>query len=252
MTPSNWILDIETMLKHATALGEEQEAAAAAVNARAHESLDKNLGNGKLLLISMLKFLQVSFPGPPPQQVESDKESLILLLAFVQGHAYVEQLICEGQYVKACPALRQDYEFRTRMRELRLDTGRPGKPLNVANAPQGSQRFYGQLSKVVHPQTPALLLNFLQSWEHEDSLAVSHLPHFVGLLAAYLWTIHVWTTFEIAREALLLYAAFYGTDSESIKRATFELERATWSLEAGGFEFVSAEAPEPERPPTGR
>jgi len=231
-----WFLDIEPVLQKASELRQELDAVAEAVRGETAKAVDGNLVNGKWLLLATVKLLQAAYPYPPVIQTESDKERLILLLAFVQGHAYVEELIAEGQYIKACSVLRQDYEILTRMRELRGGVDRRGEVPNIKHAPEGTQRFYSQLTAIAHPATPLLLLNFLRGWEGAASdVGISHLPHFVAPLASHLMTLHVWMVFEVTREALLLFMDLYGEDSEALKRAEFEFNRAILSLEQAGL-----------------
>lgn len=237
-----WIIELPVFLQLADSLRQEIEVAASSVRTQASTAINQNLVQAQRHLLAIFKHLNNAFSAPLGERPQGDKERLLILVSFVQGAGYVEELIAEGQYIKSCSALRQDYEFITRIRELRkgvAQTGaRPNMP-NIRNAPEGSQRFYGQLSKIVHPVQPALLLNFLQSWDGPaKELVVSHLPHLVPQLASHLYLIHVWLTFEFAREALFLFSDMYGKDTDALERATFELNRAIWSLEAAGLTFT--------------
>lgn len=242
---ADWICDLPNFLKLADELHAEMNAAGSTVSTSTINSIDRQMVHAQNHLLAILKHLhKSSFTTATTDSSEKEKERLLLLVSFVQGVGDVEDLIAEGQYIKACPALRQDYEFLTRVRELREGTARAGERPNVSNAPEGSQRFYGQLSKIVHPVHPAMLLNFLQSWEDKSSsIGVTHLPHFVRPLASHLYTIHVWLTFEFTREALLLSADVCGK-SEALDRATFELGRAIGALEAAGFTFTIPKEPD--------
>ncbi len=236
-----WITDLSFFGRLADEFEAEMNAAGDTVRAQSARSINQQLILGRQQLLAILKHLYGSFDALPKDQSQDAKERLILLVSFVQGTGHVEELIAEGQYIKACPALRQDYEFLTRLRELREGTARAGERLNVRNAPEGSQRFYGQLSGIVHPTRPALLLNFLQSWDQGDEeVVINHVPRFIAGLAAHLYLILVWLTFEFSREALVLYADLCGRD-DALDRAAFELRRAIWTLQAAGLRFTGPE-----------
>ena len=217
-------------------LQSEMRGAAETIRSQTSSSLDTHLIEARRCSMSVLKYLESSFSHSGDRS-ESQNLRLLLIIAFVQGCDSVEELIVSGQYVKACPAIRQDYETITRLLELREGKGTSGTNPNIRNAPKGSQRFYGQLSQVTHPKDPARLLNFLRSWERDATgLVVSHVPHFVKPLAAYLFYIHVWLLFELTREALLLYTEMYG-HGPSLDRAVLQFDKVFSALEAAGMTF---------------
>ncbi len=235
---SEWINDVTEFLERAGNFKAQLDEASELVLAEAIREVDKDLMAAKLRLIGTLHFLNETFKDPPRNPKVAEKERLILLVSFAQGAGHVEELIGEGQYIKACAVIRQDFEFLTRMCELRKGTARIGKRPEIRNAPEGSQRFYGQLSKIAHPETPALLLNFIQTWEDaQKAQVISHIPRFVSGLANYLFMIHAWLAFEFAREGVFLYAEMFGRQ-DAIDRAAFEVTRASWSLETAGLVFL--------------
>ncbi len=234
---ADWIGDLPNFLMLADELHGEMNASGATTRTSTIYNIDRQMMHARRHLLAILKYLHNSFTPATTDVSENEKERILLLVSFVQGVDHVESLITEGQYIKACPAIRQDYEFLTRVRELRKGIAKTAETPNVKNAPEGSQRFYGQLSKIVHPVHPAMLLNFLQSWEDEsNSIVVIYLPHFVEPLASHLYMIHIWLTFEFTREAILLYADVCG-QNEALNRAIFELERTISTLEAIGITF---------------
>ena len=241
---ADWIGDLPNFLMLADELHGERNASGATTRTSTTYNTDRQMMHARRHLLAILKYLHNSFTPVTTDVSENEKERILLLVSFVQGVGHVESLITEGQYIKACPAIRQDYEFLTRVRELRKGIAKTGETPNVKNAPEGSQRFYGQLSKIVHSQHPAMLLNFLQSWEGgSNSIVVTHLPHFVRPLASYLYMIHVWLTFELTREAVLLYADMCGKN-EAYDRAIFEIGRAINTLEASGITFAMPKKPD--------
>lgn len=228
--------DDSRFLTFADQLQSEITDAADKIRSETKGNLDTDLIEARRRSKGILKYLETSFPHHGDRS-ESENLRLLLIIALVQGIDSVEELIATGQYVKACPTIRQDYESVTRIRELRQRTGMIGTTPNVRNAPEGSQRFYGQLSKITHAQDPSLLLNFLRSWEREQqSVVVSHVPHFVQPLAAYLFYIHVWLVFEVTREALLLFADMYGHGS-TLDQAVIEFDKVITLLEKTGVTF---------------
>ena len=234
----SWITDIEAFLQFGRDFHRELQQVGDAIGAETSKAIDGNLSNGRKLLVSVLRHLQINHTFQPTVQSDIGKEGLILLVAFSQGLDIVSDLIIRGYYIKACAAMRQDYEFMTRLAEVRAGLVRPGQKSNMKNAPAGNQIFYGQLSKIVHPRTPALLLNFIEQWEDEGSgLAISHLPRSIPGLVDHLYRIHVWIVFEVTREALLLFASLYGSELHEYPRSEFEFNRAIWNLEAAGFTF---------------
>lgn len=241
---AEWIGDLPNFLMLADELHGEMNAYGATTRTSTTYNTDRQMMHARRHLLAILKYLHNSFTSATTDVSENEKERILLLVSFVQGVGHVESLITEGQYIKACPAIRQDYEFLTRVLELREGTAKTGDRPNIRNAPEGSQRFYGQLSKIVHPVHPAILLNFLQNWEDEsNSIVVTHLPHFVRPLASHLYKIHVWLTFEFTREAVLLYADMCGKN-EAYDRAIFEIGRAINTLEATGITFTMPKKPD--------
>lgn len=242
MLKPEWIEDVRAFLQHAGALEQEMTAAADSVRAESEKGIDQNLITARSRILGILKYLHQEFAIPAGDRPLGEKERLILLVSFVQGARYVEAMIAEGQYLKSCAVLRQDYEFLTRTRELRFGTANADMRPNVRNAPEGSQRFYGQLSKVVHPQTPTLLMNFLNTWEDSSGdVVISHLPHWIAQLSNYLYLIHAWLAFEFAGEAILLFGELPAGNQEALARAAFELNRSAWGLEKAGLVFTDAE-----------
>ena len=120
MLKPEWIEDVRAFLQHAGALEQEMTAAANSVRAESEKGIDQDLIAARSRLLGTLKYLHQEFAIPAGDRPLGEKERLILLVSFVQGARYVEAMIAEGQYLKSCAVLRQDYEFLTRTRELRL------------------------------------------------------------------------------------------------------------------------------------
>jgi hypothetical protein len=72
-----------------------------------------------------------------------------------------EELISEGQYVKAAGTLKQDLEVLARIGETIQGVERVGRTPNVRYAPAGAGPLYGQLNKVAHPSDPTLIATLL-------------------------------------------------------------------------------------------
>ena len=154
-------------------------------------------------------------------------------------------LITEGQYIqKACPAIRQDYEFLTRVLELREGTAKTGDRPNIRNAPEGSQRFYGQLSKIVHAVHPAILLNFLQNWEDESQLNYGNTSSTLRQTTCLppIQDSRLADLFEFTRSDSTLRRLVW--PNEALDRATFELGRTISTFEATGITFTMPKKPD--------
>src|SRR5262249_18356787 len=154
-----------------------------------------------LNIMSALAAILHGRSGQPGKTSESISNRLLLICLYVQGAGFTERLISEGQYVKAAAVLKQDFEFLARIREFAKGTAKYGKVPNAKSAPEGSQRFYGELNDVAHPSKANLLKTLVSDYVAGDVNGVSPIPGFKRETARALYELHIFLSFEIAREA---------------------------------------------------
>ena len=131
---ADWISDLPNFLMLADELHGEMNASGATTRTSTTYNTDRQMMHARRHLLAILKYLHNSFTPATTDVSENEKERILLLVSFVQGVGHVESLITEGQYIKACPAIRQDYEFLTRVLELREGTAKTGDRPNIRNA----------------------------------------------------------------------------------------------------------------------
>lgn len=200
-----------------------------------------DLLEARLSLLAIAWHLLNAKAGVPGQTNPSVSERITLIMTFFQGVPTVESMISEGQYIKAAALLKQDYETLTRIREVKKSVARPHTTPNVRNAPEGSQRFYGELNDVAHPSSLLHLRSLL--YEHNDGpiRGVSCLPTFVSHTAHSFYSLHVWLLLELTREYILLMAEMYPDDG-CVTKAVIAFEFPTECVCRAGFVVTGPEA----------
>jgi len=194
--------------------------------------------DGRLQLLAISAYLLNQKDGIPGKTSEKISERLTLLMVFLQGVCATETLISEGQYIKAAAALKQDIEILARIAEVKHDAAKQGRVPNVRYAPEGSQRFYGQLNDVAHPSNLELLQALLGHREDGAVQGISYIPTFIEETALGLYELHVWLLFEAVREHLLLFMEMYGETDEEIKPVMRWVANAVETLKQAGFTFA--------------
>lgn len=179
--------------------------------------------------------LKALVPGKTDERIS---ERLLLTAVFFQGVYATETLVSEGQYIKAAAALKQDFEIVARIGEIAQGTDKYGKTPNAKYAPEGSQKFYGQLNDVAHIAKSDLLQDLVSV--HADGMirALSPVPRFYPDVAKGLYELHVWLLLQLCREMIALYFELYGNESPEVRRAlqwflttTEILRTAAWTIE---------------------
>ena len=191
--------------------------------------------DSRLMLLSIIRYTHAFKSGIPGITNESISNRLQLIAQYAQGVGISETTISEGLYVKANAVLKQDYEILTRIREYKANAAKPGKTPNVKHAPEGSQRFYGDLNSVAHPSNPAILSGLTNQLIDGVVCGVSSCPIFIKEVARSHYEFHVWLTLEIARESLVLAMEMYPDAQQQLLPAMKMFKCAVEKLESVGF-----------------
>lgn len=86
----------------------------------------------------------------PIRHAPNGRHQLVLLAALVQGSHVANDLVMQGQYLKACVCLRQDIEYLAALRQDRAeDDRRDNKPPDMKYCPE-FRRFLSELGHVAH------------------------------------------------------------------------------------------------------
>lgn len=194
--------------------------------------------DARLQLLAISAHLLNQKNGVPGKTSAQISERLTLIMAFLQGVYATETMISEGQYIKATAALKQDLEILARIAEVKHHIAKQGRVPNVKYAPEGSQRFYGQLNDVAHPCNIELLQSLLRSHHDGEVHGVSYIPTFVEETALGLYELHVWLLFEAVREHLLLFIEMYGEEDSAMNKAARWTLTAVDTLRRAGFTFT--------------
>ncbi len=227
----------ERFLRHAIAFEATVEQVGQSVRATSIASYKIEWLDARMILLACSGNLFFSRAGAPGITNSSISHRLLLVCAFFQGTTVTESLVSEGQYIKATSALKQDYELLTRIREVKAGQAVAGQTPNVRHAPEGSQRFYGELNKIAHPSNPDLLTQVLAITRDGDSVGPSPVPKFAPTTAASLYELHVWLILEVFREQLLLFLELYPNETDLLPSIMPHFAIALAALEKAGFIF---------------
>lgn len=186
--------------------------AAQAIREQSKQAYGPVLLDARLQLLAIAQVAIASRQGEPGATTPGINDRLLLTNALFQGVSVVEALISEGQYVKAASALKQDIEILARIGETLQGTQIVGRTPNVAYAPAGARKLYGQLNNVAHPSDPGLIATLLATFANGAARGVTYVPMFVRETAVALYEVHVWLLLEGCREVIRLLADLYGRD----------------------------------------
>jgi hypothetical protein len=172
--------------------------------------LDSRLINARVLIASMIAELIEIREGIPGKTNEITGQILNLIATFIQGFGISENLIFEGQYSKVSAVLKQEYEILTRINELKENDAKEGKNPNVKYAPKGSQKIYGKLNDISHPSNSDIISELLRKYNYAKVNGVSPLPIYDKHYSENLYKSHLFISYEILKELILLLNEIYG------------------------------------------
>ncbi|MEA2524047.1 MAG: hypothetical protein QOF73_1274, partial [Thermomicrobiales bacterium] len=185
----------------------------------------------RMVLVGLVAALLHDHSGVPGKVEPGLSERITLMAGFLHGIGATEDLISEGQYIKAAAALKQDLEILARLREVQEGNHRAGRVPNVRAVP-GAGRLYGALNDVAHPSNPRLLELLMERRAVTDAAAgVSPLPTFVPRTAVELYEVHVWSLLMMSRELATLVQELYPEE-----RALSNEWVTTWASQAARLE----------------
>lgn len=175
-------------------------------------NLDPKLIKSRVLIASMISELLEIREGIPGNTNETTSQILHLTATFIQGFGVSENLLFEGQYSKVSAVLKQEYEILTRINELKENSAKEGKNPNVKYAPKGSQKIYGKLNDISHPSNPEIISELLRKYNYANVKGVSPLPIYDKYYSENLYTSHLFISYEILKEMILLLNEIYGDE----------------------------------------
>ena len=193
--------------------------------------------DARLQLMAISAHLLEGREGVPGNSSSEISDRLTLVMVFLQGAYVTETLISEGQYIKASAALKQDIEILARIAEAKHNVAKAGRVPNVKHAPEGSQRYYGQLNDIAHPSNLHILQALLSQFHDGEVHGLSYVPAFVEDTALAMYELHVWLLFEVVREHLLLFMEMYGKDADELRSVTPWFAGTVETLTRAGFIF---------------
>lgn len=194
----------------------------------------QSLLDARLQLLSIIFTLLEYKSGIPGVTNASISERLQLCSAFAQGVSATEDVISEGQYVKAAAVLKQDYELMTRIRAARGGNAQYGTLPNIRHAPEGSQRLYGALNDIAHIAKNDILASVMDRLAIGKVDGICVFAAFNKELAQDLYQVHVWLCLEVAREMLTLAVEMYGKETIPLQVIRF-FRLVIDNLKAAGF-----------------
>jgi len=198
----------------------------------------------RLLMITALADLQSFRAGIPGKTNEKLGDVLRLIVVFWQGQFCTEQMISEGQYIKASAVIKQEIEIITRITEVKQGVAKDGKTPNVKYAPSMLNLHYGDMNDIAHISKPAML-DTLTSFDKGAFRGVSIQPIFHEGISKKLYEIHLSIFYNIVVEAIELFQQLYPEDMELVLPACKLLEVVEEILAESGFAFSSSSSKQP-------
>jgi len=169
----------------------------------------------RLLMITALADLQSFRVGIPGKTNENLGEILRLIVIFWQGQFCTEQMISEGQYIKASAVIKQEIEIIARIAEIKQGVAKDGDTPNVKHAPSMLKLHYGDMNNIAHISKPAML-DALTSIDKGIFRGVSIQPIFHEGISKNLYEIHLIIFYNITLEAIELFQQLYPDDMELV------------------------------------
>lgn len=229
---------VDAFLKASLDLEGAITASSAVIREKSKMAYDHALLDSRLSLIGVFASLlgfRTEVPGITNERIS---EVLNLIVVFVQGATVTEALISEGQYIKAAAVLKQDLELLARIREVQKGVAKYGKTPDVKHT-EHMRRFYGELNNVAHIAKIDLLQQLISKYEDGSVKGVSPIPAFNKAVAINLYQLHILLLFEIAREAFILTAEMYPSDTEdTVEAIKHWLATVARLEEAGVFKIL--------------
>lgn len=233
--------DIEVLKSKALTLGNQVNSTwikqAQHIRAKSEDVYGRVLIEARLIMITALTDLQVFRAGIPGNTNEKLGEILQLITVFWQGEFYTEQLISEGQYIKATAVIKQEIEIITRILEIKKGVAKDGKTPNVKYAPPMLNLHYGDMNNIAHISKP-WMLKILTSVDQGSFRGVAIEPIFHEELAKKLYEIHLSIFYNLILEAIELFQQLYPGDIELVLPAYKLLTIVNELLEKSEFTFT--------------
>jgi len=203
-----------------------------------------SLITARLLMITALADLQSFRVGMPGKTNEELGEILRLIVIFWQGQFCTEQLISEGQYIKASAVIKQEIEIITRIAEIKQGVAKDGKTPNVKYAPSMLNLHYGDMNDIAHISKPTML-DTLTSIDKGTFRGVSIQPIFHEGISKNLYEIHLSIFYNIILEAIELFQQLYPEDMELVLPAYKLLVVVEGIFAESGFTSNSSSSKQP-------
>jgi hypothetical protein len=181
-----------------------REMSASKVDPLIFNTLDISIG-----VITLLVRCKSEVPG---QSTKKTSEKIVLVASFLQGVQVSKDLILRGQYIKAAAALKQDFEFMTRLKSINKGNSKYGVQPNAVNAPEGLRFIYGHANDIAHI-SKVDVLKFYVGVDTPQGLGVTPVPQFKSEQASSFLLYLSAITFEIFTEAMETHKEQYGVDS---------------------------------------
>lgn len=173
--------------------------------------------DARLILLSIAKHLIDAKSLVPGRTSEDIAHILILLMTFFQGAYATENLISEGQYIKAAAALKQDYEIIARISEIHAGTAKPGQTPQIKHLAEDVRKYYGELNKIAHPSNQESLIALMGTLVSGESNAISYIPVYHKESSLALYELHVWLILMATKEYLRLFSDMYGLEESTLE-----------------------------------
>ena len=209
------------------------------IRAKSEQVCGHSLITARLLMVTALADLQSFRVGIPGKTNEKLGDVLQLIAIFWQGQFCTEQMISEGQYIKASTVIKQEIEIITRIAEIKQGVAKDGKTPNVKYAPSMLNLHYGDMNDIAHISKPAML-DTLTSIDKGTFRGVSIQPIFHEGISKNLYEIHLSIFYNIILEAIELFQQLYPDDMKLVLPACKLLTIVEELLAKSGFTFNSS------------
>lgn len=208
------------------------------IYAKSIESLDKNLIDTRIILISIFNDLTQIRGAKLGKKSDSINKRQNLIATYIKGITIENDTIFFGQYTKASTILKQSLEILTRMFEVKKGVEKEGKTPQASNLPKDFRKFNGHLNKIAHPSNSNIIDNLLTKINIENQTYISFLPEFSIEFSKIMFDLHILILYSIVFEKMVLTTEIYGNEVIKImqeRKVTDYMEYALRNLEKGGI-----------------
>lgn len=227
--------DVSDFFKRGVDLEAKVKSQGLKIREKSKTAYGEELISARLILLSITQYLLEVKSNRPGDTNIQNSERLLLISTFYQSSYYIEDLISEGQYIKATAAIKQDYEILARLDSINNGLDEYGVVPNVKVLPEEVRRYYGELNDVAHISKSDVLDELMLVHDEGEITAVSPIPVFNENIAKNLYELHIYLMVSVVQQHIILFKSMYGDADDFLKTVYPYYLTVTNILKEAGF-----------------